>query len=90
MNTASQERVTHIYAKKNYSVISTVSKHIYVSDKSANKFMPLFGRSPGNFHFKRLETQAFLADEYILVMDALKSVYHLDINEKSLASNQSM
>lgn len=36
MNSANKELFLQIYAKANYSVIVASSKHVYVSDKSAN------------------------------------------------------
>lgn len=56
-------------AKANYTVLSTVSKNLYISSTGVASgsgdlvegFMPLMGKSPSNFHFKKLNShQVFL------------------------------
>lgn len=46
--------------------------------------MPLVGKTPGNFHFKKLDCTpgVFLNKDYILVMDAVKTIYRYDLEGK--------
>jgi len=63
MNSVNVEAFTHIHAKADYTVLATISKNIYVSSPSYSTstnttggFLPLMGKSPGNFHFKKLDS----------------------------------
>lgn len=87
MNSAKREQICHINAKKNYSVIGTFSKNIYVSDKFSGKFMAIFGKSHNNFHFKKLEPKSFLADDFALFLDPTKSIFKYDIVEQNSFSS---
>lgn len=62
MNSSNVEMFAQIQAKADYTVLSTVSKNLYVSSPSQTSsmtttggFLPLFGKSPGNFHYKKLD-----------------------------------
>ena len=85
MNSAVKEVFSQIFACAHYTVlVSHHSKHIYLSDKSTRQFMPLFGKSQGNFHFKRIDGSlgAWLSRDYLLVMDTVKNIYRYDLEGK--------
>jgi hypothetical protein len=42
--------------------------------------MPLFGKTPGNFHFKKVDQGVFMSDSYVLLMDSIKNVYRYELN----------
>jgi len=79
MNSANREIFSHVYAKADYTVLVALSKNIYIADKNGEGFLPIFGKTPGNFHFKKLDHSVYLADEYILLMDAVKGIYRCEI-----------
>lgn len=62
MNSSNTELFVQVQAKANYTVLSTVSKNVYISSTGQAKdageliegFLPLMGKSPSNFHFKKL------------------------------------
>lgn len=90
MNSSNVELFAQIYAKADYTVLSTVSKNIYVSSPSASStttggFLPLTGKSPGNLHLKKLDgCQVFLSRDYLLTMDAVKSIYRYEVEKKEM------
>jgi hypothetical protein len=55
MNSANKEVFSHIHAKSNYTVLVALSKNTYISDRFVHGFLPLFGKTPGNFHFKKMD-----------------------------------
>ena len=48
--------------------------------------MPILGKSPGNFHFKKVDGSfgAWLHKDYLLVMDTVKNIYKYDLEGKKL------
>lgn len=46
--------------------------------------MPLYGKTPGNFHFKKIDGSlgAWLSRDYLLVMDSVKNIYRFDLEGK--------
>ena len=57
MNSAVKEAFSQIYACCNYSVlVSHQSKHVYLCDQNTRQFMPIVGKTPGNFHFKKIDS----------------------------------
>ena len=82
MNSANSEEFTQIHAKSYYSVLIATSKHVYISDQSSNGFFPVFGKSPGSFHFKKLDPQVYLNGDSILLMDPVKSIFRYEIEVK--------
>ena len=92
MNSSNVELFTQIHAKADYTVLSTVSKNLYVSSPSYTSststtggFLPLMGKSPGNFHFKKLDGgQVFLCHNYLVTMDSTKSIYRFEVEKKEI------
>lgn len=92
MNSSNIELFTQIHAKADYTVLSTVSKNLYVSSPSYTSststtggFLPLMGKSPSNFHFKKLDGgQVFLCHDYLLTMDSIKSIYRYEVEKKEI------
>ena len=85
MNSAVKEVFSQIFAAGSYTVlISNKSKHVYLCDKTTRKFSPVFGKTPGNFHFKKIDGShgAWLSKEYMLVMDSVKNIYKYDLEGK--------
>lgn len=87
MNSANQEFFNQIYARGDYTVLVAKSKNVYVTDKSTQgQFLPLFGKTPGNFHYKKLDTNVYTANEYILFMDSIRSIYRYEVGNKQTVS----
>mmetsp|Transcript_37533 Transcript_37533/g.57503 ORF Transcript_37533/g.57503 Transcript_37533/m.57503 type:complete len:340 (-) Transcript_37533:1980-2999(-) len=82
MNSSNTEGFTQIHAKATYSILVGTSKNVYVTDRTATGFFPVFGKSPSNFHFKKLETQVYPATDAIFFMDSLKSIFRLEFQTK--------
>ena len=78
MNSANKEVFSQVLAKADYTVLVSLSKHIYIADKHGTGFLPIFGKTPGNFHFKKLDNSVYLANDCILLVDALKSIYRFE------------
>ena len=69
-------------------MLVSLSKNIYVSDKNANQFLPLFGKTPGSFHFKKLDTSVYLSKDYVLAMDPVKNIYRYEVSSKQGSSQK--
>lgn len=80
---------SQIHAKGDFTVLVSLSKNIYVTDKNANQFQPLFGKTPGNFHFKKLDSSVFLSKDYVLAMDAVKNIYRYEVSNKRATTQKS-
>ena len=88
MNSASKEVFAQVFAKADYTVLVSRSKHIYITDKNGEGFLPIFGKTPGNFHFKKLDNSVYLAKDYILLMDALKGIYRFEVGGNNKQSQK--
>ena len=82
MNSANKEKFSVIHARCNHTILISSSKNTYISDKLGNGFMPLFGKTPGNFHFKKVDHAVFMADDYVLLMDSVKNIYRYELNSQ--------
>ena len=52
-----------------------ISGQIYVTDKIQNSFVALFAKQGNSNIHKKLETNVFLSNDYLLAMDMSKSIY---------------
>lgn len=91
-NSANKECFQQIFAAGFYTVlVGFSSKLVYISDKhSGGTFMPVFGKTPGSFHYRKVDgTQgAWLARDYLLVMDSFKTIYRQDLEAKKSQQHQ--
>ena len=46
--------------------------------------MPLVGKTPGSFHFKKIDSGpgAWLTRDYLLLMDSVKTIYRYELEGK--------